>query len=287
MFFGYTQTNQFSIQMNRSDKEDSILTIKKIADDTAYFNTNQDTLTGILNQGIDPQHIEDYFYALESSYQIGNQKSTGKYAFRKEGIQYISASTPNMFKGPLTKVLFFSSKTVPSNNLIAEWFSRLNLRGDKSQILNILKIFDPEIADIFTVIDSDSPSLYIQFTDHSHMPLSILGDGINKATQILLCILTTPNGIVLIDEIENGFHYSVYPKVLNAFYEAALKSNTQLIITTHNADILRTSADVMRSKNKLDHLAYDRIDFSQNRRRAFSFTGKELYHALDAELEVR
>lgn len=52
-----------------------------------------------------------------------------------------------------------------------------------------------------------------------------MGDGINKMLQLLLCVITTPQGIVLIDELENGFHYGVYTNILKALYAAALQVN--------------------------------------------------------------
>lgn len=99
--------------------------------------------------------------------------------------------------------------------------------------------------------------------------------------------MTSPNGIVLLDEIENGFHYSVYPKVLRALYEAALNVRCQLVITAHNDDILRQSAAVMKELNQLDSLCYQRIGISNKGRKAYAFSGAELDSALDADWEVR
>lgn len=287
LFFGYTRNNQLSIQTIRSNNQHSLLCIEKVPDDTAFFNINQDTVSNILNHGVAPYRLSDYFFALESSYTLAEQKISGRYNFTKDGIKYISKSPMNVLKGPLTKVLLYNNKMIPSSTSIAESFSQLNLHGQKEKIIQLLKIFDVSITDVSTVVDNGSPLLYVQFKDRLNMPLSMLGDGLNKAMQILLYILTTPNGIVLIDEIENGFHYSVYPKVLTAFYQAAILHQTQLIMTTHNIDILRTSVDILQERNQLSLLTYERIDTSQNGRCAFSFTGKELAHSLDAELEVR
>lgn len=114
-----------------------------------------------------------------------------------------------------------------------------------------------------------------------------MGDGINKMLQLLLCVITTPQGIVLIDELENVFHYSVYTNILKALYVAALQVNCQLFITTHNIDILRESSHVMKKMNALDTLGYQRIDFTDGQRNAFPFSGEELENALNIEMEVR
>lgn len=241
----------------------------------------------LLNQGIDPHNLSNYFYALDGSLTINEMTFSGQYHFTKDGIQFTNTSKREIPPLPATKVFLYISKSPQSSDILAEWFGQLNLRGERKKALEILRFFDSDISDVITAVESGRPILYVQFKDGTNMPLSMLGDGINKAMQILLCILMTPNGVVLIDEIENGFHYSVYPKVLNAFYQAAILHQTQLIMTTHNLDILRTSVDILQERNQLSLLTYERIDTSQNGRCAFSFTGKELAHSLDAELEVR
>ena len=131
------------------------------------------------------------------------------------------------------------------------------------------------------------PYVYVILHDGQKMPITYMGDGINRILQLLLCILTTPKGVVLIDELENGFHYSTYAKVLRVLYQTALQKQCQLFITTHSVDILRESANVMRKLEQLDSVCYQRIDFSQGKRHAYSFSGEELESALDIQLEVR
>lgn len=55
--------------------------------------------------------------------------------------------------------------------------------------------------------------LYVDIGINKKIPMSFMGDGISRLTSILLAILTTKNGIVFIDEIENGIHYSVQNKI--------------------------------------------------------------------------
>ena len=173
------------------------------------------------------------------------------------------------------------------NVTIAEWVSKFILDGNKADLLHVLQIFDARIMDITTLVENNIPYVYVILVDKVKMPITYMGDGINKILQLLLLVLTSPNGIVLLDEIENGFHYSVYPNVLKLLYEAALKVNCQLLITTHNIDILRQSAETMKAMGKLQSLSYQRVSASFKGRRAYGFSGDELETALDAELEVR
>lgn len=122
-----------------------------------------------------------------------------------------------------------------------------------------------------TLVENNLPYVYVSLNDGMKMPITYMGDGINKVLHLLLLILTSPNGSVLLDEIENGFHYSVYPKVLRSLYEAALNVRCQLVITTHNDDILRQSVAVMKELHQLDALCYQRIGVSDKGRKATLF----------------
>ena len=43
------------------------------------------------------------------------------------------------------------------------------------------------------------------------IPLRALGDGVNRLFGIALALAHAKDGLLLIDEIENGIHYSVQP----------------------------------------------------------------------------
>ena len=115
-----------------------------------------------------------------------------------------------------------------------------------------------------------------------------MGDGINKAMEILICILNLPNGTLLIDEIENGFHYSLYEKLTKIFCETALKMNCQIIMTTHNRDIIEAVMNSMTELNDLNGLCYQRLAILKSgKRKAFTFQGEELKDSFDANMEIR
>ena len=95
------------------------------------------------------------------------------------------------------KVLFYKDIYAPDNATIAEVVSHLILDGNKSILLNILQIFDKRIVDITTIVDNKIPYVYVILTDKQKLPITYMGDGINKMLQLLLCVITTPQGIVL------------------------------------------------------------------------------------------
>lgn len=287
LFYELDKNESFSIAIQRNTGINATLSMRKVPDDNASLDINSDVITGLLKQGYNPNHLNSYFYSLQYTYTINASKSEGIFSIENGKIHYISKSETLTEKVPFTKVLYFKNVYTPDNATIAEWVSRLVLEQRKQLLIDILQAFDSRISDVITVVEDGVPATYVVLKDARHMPISYMGDGINKILQLLLCILTSPQGIVLIDEVENGFHYSLYPQILNTLYNAALQVQCQLFITTHNIDILNDSVAVMKEEGKLQFLCYQRMNFSDGKRQAYSFSGTELETALAAEMEVR
>jgi AAA15 family ATPase/GTPase len=65
-----------------------------------------------------------------------------------------------------------------------------------------------------------------------------MGDGMNRLARLVGAIGYAKGGVVLIDEIENGLHYSVLKDVWKAIGKAAREFNTQIFATTHSWECL-------------------------------------------------
>lgn len=77
------------------------------------------------------------------------------------------------------------------------------------------------------------------------MPIQLAGDGLRRILSIVLSIYGVgKGGFVMIDEIENGLHYSTMPKLWKAILYAANEMDVQVFLTTHNEELLRSLADV-------------------------------------------
>ena len=68
------------------------------------------------------------------------------------------------------------------------------------------------------------------------VPLKSLGDGALRLFAIALALANCQDGFLLIDEVENGMHYSIQPDLWNMVLNSAQKNNVQVIATTHSWD---------------------------------------------------
>ncbi len=70
------------------------------------------------------------------------------------------------------------------------------------------------------------------------VPLKRLGDGANRLLAIALALANSRDGILLIDEAENGIHYSVQTNLWRMVFRAAEAANVQVIAATHSWDCI-------------------------------------------------
>jgi ABC-type cobalamin/Fe3+-siderophores transport system ATPase subunit len=71
------------------------------------------------------------------------------------------------------------------------------------------------------------------------VPLSALGEGTTRAMEIALALVNAKGGLLLIDEVETGLHYSVQPDLWRLIFETAAALDVQVVATTHSSDCVR------------------------------------------------
>lgn len=116
-------------------------------------------------------------------------------------------------------------------NDLAELFKR----NRKDTILALLKLFDTRINSIEILTDD----IYVGFEGMSQMlSVSMMGDGLRRYLNIVASAANPLIDILLIDEIDNGLHYSVYKKLWQALFALAEASDKQIFVTTHSKETL-------------------------------------------------
>lgn len=103
-------------------------------------------------------------------------------------------------------------------------------------VVSALAKIDSRIADIR--LDGEIVKVDVRGVE-SLLPLRLLGDGMLKILNVLMAIeVCDKGGVVLVDEIDNGLHYSAYMNLLKVMLSAAKAKDIQLIFTTHNHEFL-------------------------------------------------
>lgn len=138
----------------------------------------------------------------------------------------------------------------------ADRFSNLLRQKQTSLVDDILRIIEPRIKEIELLSDG----LYADVEGLKGLiPLDNMGEGISRITSAVLAVSNTPNGIVLIDEIENGLHYSILKDIWLAMASAADEFNTQIFATTHSLETIRAAHEAFQGNEDYD-FRYHRLD---------------------------
>jgi AAA15 family ATPase/GTPase len=64
------------------------------------------------------------------------------------------------------------------------------------------------------------------------------GDGLRRYLNIVACAANSMTTIIMLDEIDNGLHYSAYKKLWEAIFALATSTNKQVFVTTHSKETL-------------------------------------------------
>jgi energy-coupling factor transporter ATP-binding protein EcfA2 len=163
----------------------------------------------------------------------------------------------------------------------------ISVRKKLGSIINTLKEIEPDITDITL---GGGGMIYADIGIETLIPVNLLGDGSRRVLSILAAIAETKNGVLLIDEVENGLHYRSLSVLWKAILKAAIENNVQLFITTHSYECIQALAEIYQSQpfeiNK-DILSLYRIDRRNNQHKAFQYEVDSLEYAIEKKFEVR
>ncbi len=118
------------------------------------------------------------------------------------------------------------------------------------------------------------------------VPLRTLGDGVSRLFGIALALVSAKDGVLLIDEVENGIHYSVQSQLWQFLINAAEKFNVQVFATTHSTDSIRAFQWAAKADPHVDGLL-TRIEERNGRLTVTQFDEMDLGIAVAEAIEVR
>ena len=128
-----------------------------------------------------------------------------------------------------------------SSEPILDRLSRVILQEEdgKNEVLELIRSFDSDILDIQILSTPTArATLYIEHKELGFAPLYVFGDGFKRTLVIALTLLTTNNGVLLIDEIETSIHVSALGHVFSWLIEACRHRGIQLFVTTHSLEAI-------------------------------------------------
>lgn len=189
---------------------------------------------------------------------------------------------------------FITAESYSGTELVSLW-EGVSLTSNEERVLDALRLLEPTIEKIASI--SVTPSYYdggnqrggfrVKFKGVERpVPIGSLGDGIWRLLVMAIAIARCKDGLLLIDEIDTGLHYSVMTAMWRLIYGAAKELNVQVFATTHSNDCIRSLAEVCCSEEDAGkNVTLQRIE--RGRKKSVAYTPKEIEVAAARGIEVR
>lgn len=223
-------------------------------------------------------------YGLIMKYKLGSDSYSSRIVITKKEAAEGRIHRDNRYKESL-----FAEYLPASYNQVhvTNQYAKIVEEKQESTIVNILRTIEPKIRDMQLV----GENLLVDVGLERRLPINVMGDGIRKLVSIILSIYRCRNGILLIDEIDNGFHHSVLPQLWKAVFMAASINNTQVFITTHNLESMKEMIHMLRKEENSSYQsmlsAYKLLKDKTDKVIGVQYQFEQMDYSIEQEIEMR
>ena len=156
----------------------------------------------------------------------------------------------------------------------------------KQLVVNRLVYFDNRITNVEVLADG----VFVGIEGVPELlPISMHGDGMFRYLTIVAASANPISNIVLIDEIDNGLHYSVYKKLWEAIFALATTTNKQVFVTTHSKETLCHLNEMLEENPNYQQemRLYTIANTLKSGYQAYKYTYEGLSGACENDVELR
>ena len=192
--------------------------------------------------------------------------------------------------GSIQTVQFVRTSGITASDVVRT-FSKFVLTPKEEAITQALRIVEPAIeriaplADFPGRLDRIAPGGVVLKLreDVDRVPIGSVGDGMWRMLGLALSLANAEGGVLLVDEIDTGFHYSVMEDMWRMISLQAATQSVQVFATTHSRDCYEGLAAI--AKSEPGDVTIQRID--RSRKEAVRFSPEAIAAAAERGIEVR
>lgn len=189
-------------------------------------------------------------------------------------------------------VLFISQDSLQRNSMSEMW-DRVVTDGREQDVVKAMQILEPTLSSIVFLSGERSyryetrGGILVGFEgSKKRFPLGSHGEGMRRLLALSLSLANTHGGILLIDEIDTGLHYSIMGDMWLLVVEAAKRYGIQVFVTTHSFDCVRGLAWLCRHHPDLQtEVSLQKVERDLDE--AVALDAEQIQIAVDQGLEVR
>ena len=199
----------------------------------------------------------------------------------------LTINPPQKYKEEIKAIYVLPSSYALSDTLEKQ-LENLIVNKQEQKIVEGLKHIDSSIQGIALGVNR---MVYVDIGINRLIPLNLLGDGIRRMLNIILSISGVNNGIALIDEIDNGLHFSTLTVLWKTVLEASKQFNVQIFTTTHNYETLKylklllDEPDLHHYQSCVRSITLQRLNDQSIK--AYTYTYEKFGYSIDQGIEIR
>ncbi|MBD2328138.1 AAA family ATPase [Alkalinema sp. FACHB-956] len=194
-------------------------------------------------------------------------------------------------KSSSIKVQFITSSSLLIPQMI-ELFDQVVLTPEEDNIVQALQTIDPKIERIASLgidrmVSAKRGGFVIKRRDEQQpLPIGSMGDGIWRMLGLALSVVCTKGGILLVDEIDTGLHFTAMLDMWKMIWKTAQKLNVQVFATTHSRDCWESLAEMAESEMAGENeIMIHRIEKAKSS--SVTFDSQQMAIAVEEGIEVR
>lgn len=187
---------------------------------------------------------------------------------------------------------FVSTESLSVSELAAMW-NQIVLTDAENRVLSALRFLEPKIERIAPLTNMRATSatgsrggFLVKMADQATpIPIGSLGDGTWRMLALAISLAEAAGGVLLVDEIDTGLHYTVMSGMWKIIFEAAKTLDIQVFATTHSYDCVQSLAELSYHSGDDGEITIQRIEPENSR--AVLYSGKQIRIAATRDVEVR
>ena len=186
----------------------------------------------------------------------------------------------------------FIGPNVLGNRDISRLWDKVALTDDENRAVQALRLVYGGSVERAAVVGDEGKSRFgrrvmVRLGERTGpVPLRSLGDGAVRLFGVALALANSQGGFLLIDEAENGIHYSLQRDFWRMVLLTAQANNVQVFATTHSWDCMAGFAQAAVEAEGVEG-ALVRLEKDGENTRAVTYPEEELLAAADHGIEVR
>ncbi len=270
-FYNLESSKPIHIRVENKEKRD--LKIRLFEQNQSNVSLNADN-TNILS------NVEEGKYGLKFNFKIDEKSFESQLRFDSANSTDVKRIVSKQYVESL-RCTYLSPKY--DFNASIQGLKNILQNKDEHFIIDGLKLIEPRVKDfIFT-----DKEMLVDVGLARRIPVNMMGDGARKIVSLLTAVYDCKDGALLVDEISNGFHYSVMCNLWNVLINAAIRNNTQLFVTTHDVDSIKGLRDAALENYKDIVAAFKLLKTDDDELKAYHYSLESLDYSINQEIEIR